>query len=102
MPSSLIRFATVVAVAVTVPVTGGAQGPAPRAQPASPMMQPGLSPGMGFPNERMSVVDPDKKLSAGDQVTVEIVEDLEGGFPRVVTATGELDVPPLGRVKVSG
>ncbi|MEP6668048.1 MAG: polysaccharide biosynthesis/export family protein [Chthoniobacter sp.] len=50
----------------------------------------------------MSVVDPDKKLSAGDQVTVEILEDREGGFPRVVTATGELDVPPLGRVKVSG
>ncbi len=50
----------------------------------------------------MSVVDPDKKLSAGDQVTLEIVEDREGGLPRVVTATGELDVPPLGRVKVSG
>ena len=48
------------------------------------------------------MVDPDKKLSAGDQVTVEIVEDREGGLPRVVTATGELDVPPLGRVKVSG
>jgi protein involved in polysaccharide export with SLBB domain len=50
----------------------------------------------------MSMVDPDKKLSAGDQVTVEIVEDREGGLPRVVTATGDLDVPPLGRVKVSG
>jgi protein involved in polysaccharide export with SLBB domain len=50
----------------------------------------------------MAVVDPDKKLAAGDQVTVEIVEDRDGGFPRVVTATGELDVPPLGRVRVSG
>ncbi len=50
----------------------------------------------------MAAVDPDKKLSAGDQVTVEIIEDREGGLPRVVTATGELDVPPLGRVKVSG
>jgi protein involved in polysaccharide export with SLBB domain len=50
----------------------------------------------------MEVVDPDKKLAAGDQVTVEILEDREGGLPRVVTATGELDVPPLGRVKVAG
>jgi protein involved in polysaccharide export with SLBB domain len=50
----------------------------------------------------MSVVDPDKKLSAGDQVTVEIVEDRTGGFPKVVTATGELDVPPLGKVRVAG
>ena len=39
-----------------------------------------------MPQERMAVVDPDKKLSAGDQVTVEIVEDREGGLPRVVTA----------------
>lgn len=48
------------------------------------------------------MVDPDKKLSAGDQVTVEIVEDKEGGLPRVVTATGDLDVFPLGRVHVAG
>src|SRR5688572_2890962 len=100
MPSFLIRFVRVTAVLVTVPVTGEAQGLAPRAQPLPPMTQPGLQPGIAYPQERMSVVDPDKKLSAGDQVTVEIVEDREGGFPRVVTATGELDVPPLGRVKV--
>jgi polysaccharide export outer membrane protein len=50
----------------------------------------------------MAVVDPDKKLSAGDQVTVEIVEDKEGGLPRVITATGDLDVFPLGRVHVGG
>jgi polysaccharide export outer membrane protein len=50
----------------------------------------------------MAIVDPDKKLSAGDQLTVEIVEDRDGGFPRMVTAGGELDVPPLGRVKVAG
>jgi polysaccharide export outer membrane protein len=66
------------------------------------MTMPGAQPGVSFMQERMSAVDPDKKLSAGDQVTVEIVEDREGGLPRVVTATGELDVPPLGRVKVSG
>lgn len=48
------------------------------------------------------MVDPDKKLSAGDQVTVEIVEDRDGGLQRMETATGELDVPPLGRVHVSG
>jgi protein involved in polysaccharide export with SLBB domain len=50
----------------------------------------------------MEAVDPDKKLSPGDQVTYEIVEDKDGGIPRVVSATGELDVPPLGRVNVSG
>ncbi len=50
----------------------------------------------------MEAVDPDKKLSPGDQVTLEIVEDRDGGLPRVVTATGELEVYPLGRVHVAG
>ena len=52
--------------------------------------------------ERMQAVDPGKKLSPGDQVTFEIVEDRDGGLPRVVTATGDLDVPPVGRVHVAG
>ena len=80
-----------------------------RAQPAPgyPQRLPSTN-GLGQPGgagpmpERMAVVDPDKKLSAGDQVTVEIVEDRDAGLSRVVTATGELDVPPLGHVKVSG
>ena len=55
-----------------------------------------------MPQERMPMIDPDKKLAAGDQVTVEIVEDREGGLPRMVTSAGELDVPPIGRVKVAG
>lgn len=90
------RFATCFAVLMAMEMTSMAQGVIPRAQPAS-----GMQPGYGAA-ERMQVVDPDKKLSAGDQVTLEIVEDKEGGLPRVVTAAGELDVPPLGRVKVSG
>jgi protein involved in polysaccharide export with SLBB domain len=50
----------------------------------------------------MEVVDPDKRLAAGDEVTVEIEQDREGGFPKVVTATGDIDVPPLRRIKVAG
>ena len=33
---------------------------------------------------------------------LEIVEDQEGAYPRMVTATGDIDVPPLGRVRVAG
>lgn len=111
MPSFL-RFASVAVALLAITVTGKAQGFAPRAQPAYPTPggYPGGIPATGAPQpgagymqqERMAMVDPDKKLSAGDQVTVEIMEDREGGLPRVVTATGDLDVPPLGRVKVSG
>src|SRR5438045_850286 len=111
MPSFL-RFASIAVALVTVSATGRAQGVAPQ-KTYSPQGYPqttypqgipatGLVPPGATTMERMAGVDPDKKLSAGDQVMVEIVEDREGGLQRMVTATGELDVPPLGRVRVSG
>ena len=100
MPSFLIRTASIVAVLLTAQLTGRAQqGVVPRAVPVTPGYP--AQPGYGA-SERMQVVDPDKKLSAGDMLTVEIVEDKEGGIPRVVSATGELAVPPVGRIQVSG
>lgn len=94
MPSFLIRTASIVAVLLTAQLTGRAQqGAVPRAVPVQPVYAP---------QERMQVVDPDKKLSAGDMLTVEIVEDKEGGLARVVTAAGAIDVPPVGRIQVAG
>jgi protein involved in polysaccharide export with SLBB domain len=109
MTRTLIRFAAILAVLLTAEMVGRGQS-APRAQavspggaaPGSPAYGASAQPGGYGYGERMAVVDPDKKLSAGDQVTVEIVEDNEGGLPRVVTATGDLDVSPLGRVHVAG
>ncbi len=94
MPKPAYRFAGFSIALLAIQASGGAQGPVPRAEAVR------IPPAV--PTERMEVVDPDKKLAAGDQVTVEIMEDRQGGLPRVVTATGELDVPPLGRVKVAG
>jgi protein involved in polysaccharide export with SLBB domain len=87
-------------LAVSIASTAYPQGlpPALRAFPGAPQATPGT---MMMP-ERMAMIDPDKKLAVGDQVTLEIVEDREGGLPRTISATGELDVPPLGRVRVSG
>lgn len=99
MPSFLIRLTGLVAVLVAAQLTGRSQGVAPRAIPVAP----GYSAQSAYaPQERMQVIDPDKKLSAGDMVTLEIVEDKEGGLLRVVTAPGAIDVPPLGRVPVAG
>ena len=98
MPSLLIRLSCFVAVLVSAQVTGRSQG-IPRAVPVSP----GYSSQPAYPpQERMQVVDPDKKLSTGDELTVEIVEDKEGGVPRKVTAAGAIEVPPIGRVQVAG
>jgi polysaccharide export outer membrane protein len=95
MRSCFIRFSRIIAAMWAVQVTAVAQGVAPRAERVA------YPP--GYPAaDRMEAVDPDKKLSPGDQVTLEIVEDRDGGLPRVITATGDLDVPPLGRVHVAG
>jgi len=51
---------------------------------------------------RSAAVNPDRPLHVGDQVSLEIVEDKDGPSPKIVTATGEIDVPPLGRVHVAG
>ena len=100
MPSFLLRTASIVAVLLTAQLTGRAQqGVVPRAVPLSPGYP--AQPAYGAP-ERMQVVDPDKKLSAGDMLTLEIVEDKEGGLSRVVTAAGAIDVPPVGRIQVAG
>ncbi len=47
-------------------------------------------------------VSQDRKLGAGDLVTYRVLEDKDPPVQLMVTDTGELDVPYLGRVKVSG
>lgn len=98
MASTSLRFAILAAALMAAQLTARSQT-VPRAVPANS----GFSNQPAFASqEQMQVVDPDKKLSAGDMVTLEIVEDKEGGLPRVVTAAGAIEVPPLGRVPVAG
>ena len=47
-------------------------------------------------------VDPGRRLAVGDVVSFEILEDREAPQTKKVTATGELDISPLGRVRVAG
>jgi protein involved in polysaccharide export with SLBB domain len=64
--------------------------------------QEGAAVGNNIITQRAVLVDPNKRLGVGDQVSVEIVEDREGPISRVITATGDLEVPPLDRVHVAG
>ena len=54
--------------------------------------------------ERTStIIDPDRKLQPGDQVSLVIVEDNDPvPMLKAVSAAGELDISPLGSVKVAG
>lgn len=86
-----------VAALLAAQTTVMAQTPIPRAD----MVRPPGANGYFAPGERMEVVDPDKKLSAGDELTLLIEEDREAGQPKMVTATGDIDVYGY-RIKVAG
>src|SRR5215207_5228494 len=76
-----------------------------RAEPASRYPAPAAPAGpSAIERSGMSAtpVDANRRLSVGDIVTFEILEDRETPQVKKVTATGELDISPLGRVRVSG
>ena len=107
MPDHLIRSAVFAAAFLASQLTGEAQDVIRRAEAASSSGSalPGVAaaptgPSAGTP--RTALVDPNKKLAVGDQVSIEIVEDGEGPISKIVTATGDLDVFPLERVHVAG
>jgi polysaccharide export outer membrane protein len=105
-----LRFASLIIAAAGMMATGVAQQSVRRAEPVAPVPVPANGTAAGnasysaVDRAGMSAtpVDANRKLSVGDQVSVEIVEDQEGPFQRNVTATGDIDVPPLGRVHVAG
>ena len=50
----------------------------------------------------MAALDDKAKLEAGDTISFRIIEDRDEAVSRVVTDTGEVDFPYVGRVKVEG
>lgn len=50
----------------------------------------------------MDVLDDSRKLGIGDQVSFRVVEDRDPPVPLVVTDSGEMEVPYIGRVKAVG
>ena len=73
----------------------------PAATPAAPASPTGPS---ALERSGMSAVpvDPNRRLAVGDVVSFEIIEDRDPAVLRKVSATGELDISPFGRVRVSG
>ena len=110
MPNRLIRFAIFTATLSLAAMTGEAQQITRRAEPVA-SGQGAAGGGFGAavpaapaasPAERSLLVDQNKKLSVGDVVSIEIMEDRDAPVSKIVTATGDLDVPPLRRVQVAG
>jgi protein involved in polysaccharide export with SLBB domain len=50
----------------------------------------------------MSALDDKNPLHPGDRISFRVVEDRDPAQPRIVTDTGEVDFPYVGRLKVEG
>lgn len=65
---------------------------------AAPPMAPSA-----YTGERSGMIaDPNRKLQPLDQLTFEIVEDNEPAQPKQVSQEGDLDISPVGPVRVAG
>lgn len=103
MPDRFIRFLSSAALIMAAQVTGMGQGVAPRAEAvgSGAMAQPSLT--ATAPGERPAMlVDPNRKLTQGDLLSIRIEEDREAAVPLIVTPTGHISVEPIGQVKVAG
>ena len=104
MRDRLIHWISLAVALLVLPAGSIAQQPVRRAESVSPgaaLDSPSLGSMPGL-TQRAVLVDPNKRLGVGDQVAIEIVEDREGPIARLITATGDLEVPPLDRVHVAG
>lgn len=72
--------------------------------PQTPVAPPATNTTSAIERSGMSAVpvDPNRRLTVGDVVSFEIVEDREAPVLKKVLATGEIDLSPLGRVRVAG
>jgi protein involved in polysaccharide export with SLBB domain len=50
----------------------------------------------------MAALDDKITLEPGDRISVRVIEDRDEAVPRIVTDTGEVDFPYIGRLKVEG
>jgi polysaccharide export outer membrane protein len=59
-------------------------------------------PSDGLPLSAPAASDPNKILGVGDQLSLVIVEDRSAPVSRIVTDTGDIEVPWIGRMRAAG
>jgi len=76
--------------------------PSPGAAAANSTNAPPVVPVTAATLSSMAALDDKVPLEAGDSISFRVIEDRDQAVPRVVTDTGEVDFPYIGRVKVEG
>ncbi len=75
--------------------------PAPLTAPGGSGISPSASNTVALTNS-MEVLDDSRALGVGDRVSLRIVEDRKPPVELIVTDSGEMEVPLIGRVKAKG
>jgi protein involved in polysaccharide export with SLBB domain len=71
--------------------------------PAAPLaLKDGAVPVSAATLNSMTALDDKVPLQPGDRISFRVIEDQDDAVPRIVTDTGEVDFPYIGRVKVQG
>lgn len=73
-----------------------------RALPARAQAQETSQPGAVALTNSMAVLDDKRQLQPGDRLSIRIVEDRTAPLQMVVTDSGEVEVPYIGRVRAQG
>jgi len=82
-----------------IPTQGGDNGAATHAPETSAGSELPVAAGM---LNSMGALDDKIQLERADRISFRVIEDKDPAVPRVVTDTGEVDFPYVGRVKVEG
>ena len=93
----LCQIVTAWMIALAVPATAHGQQPAARDRAELPSAA-----GMVAGTTSMDVLDNTRRLGPGDRLSYRVVQERRAPLSLVITDSGEVEVPLLGRVRASG
>jgi protein involved in polysaccharide export with SLBB domain len=97
MPRFLCQLLAVAALASVAAVVSHAQQPVTRDKAELPSAA-----GMVAGTTSMDVLDNSRRLGAGDRLSYRVVQERRAPLSLMVTDSGEVEVPLIGRVRASG
>ena len=97
MPRIFCQILAVAALALASPSASPAQQPGIREKSELPMAA-----GIVAGTTSMDVLDNSRKLGAGDRLSYRVVQERRAPLSLMVTDSGEVEVPLIGRVRASG
>lgn len=94
---AFFQISVLVLLALAVPPAASGQQPGVRERPEG-----ASAAGMVAGTTSMDVLDSTRRLNIGDRLSYRVVQERRPPIPLMITDSGEVEVPLLGRVRASG